>query len=106
LLPRAPTKLNLALCQLLTLLSGTDRNCNFSAMQNHIELNLSGDLGWVLHISVYVLAYMFWRICFGCFQFVNKQTKNAESKKNGSRKLEFSVPCQVRLFWNMVVTSI
>jgi hypothetical protein len=60
----------------LLLLSVTDKNWNFSAVRNPIELKLGGDLGLVISVQVLVLRLV-------CLHVVNKQTKNlAEIAKN------------------------
>jgi hypothetical protein len=73
---------------------GTDETCNFSAVRSPIELKLGGDLGLVSQISVHILVSRFDR--FSYRKQTNKQ-KRRNCEKRGLRKLEFSLPFQVRL---------
>ena len=76
-------------------LFGTDENLNLSAVRSPIELKLGGDLGLVSQISVHVLVSRF--DCFSYCKQTNKQTKRRNRENRGFRKLEFSLPFQVRL---------
>jgi hypothetical protein len=79
---------------LMTKLVITDKNYNFSAVRSPIELKLVGDLGLLSQISMHVLVSRF--DCFLYCKQTNKKThQNRENR--GFRKLEFSLPLQVRL---------
>jgi hypothetical protein len=72
--------------------SGTDENCNFSAVRSPIQLKLGGDLGLVSQISVHGLVSR-----FDYFLYC-KQTKERKNRENhGFTKLAFSPPFQVQL---------
>jgi hypothetical protein len=83
--------------------AGTDKNCNFSAVHSPIEMKLGGDLGLVSQINVHVLVSRF--ECFSYCKERKKQTSKQKCRNRGFRKLEFSLPFQVRLILNLVGAS-
>jgi hypothetical protein len=82
---------------------GTDGHCNFSTMHSPVELNLVETLGWYPR-----LVCMFWFQDSIVFHIINKQNKKTRRnrEKRSFNKLEFSLPYQVRLIWNLVGTSV
>jgi hypothetical protein len=78
----------------ICLFLGTDKNCNFSAVRSPIELKIDGDLGLVIQVSVHVLVPR-----FNVFSYYKKRKKKEGEieEKSVFRKLDFSLPFQVRL---------
>jgi hypothetical protein len=78
---------------LLCVITGTDKNYNFSAVPGPIELKLGGDLGLVSQISVHVLVSRFEYFSY-CKQI--KEQKNAKIAKIAVvQNFAFSPPFQV-----------
>jgi hypothetical protein len=78
---------------LLSVVVGTDKNWNFSAVRSPIGLKLGGDLALVSQIDV----RMVWFQDLFVFYIVNKQKnkKRQNCENRGFTKLVFSPPCRV-----------